>query len=304
MTVGDGSGPRSEAAGVISGGPIPIGVSLSTIGVGPDWWLDSARRLEAAGYSTVWAWDHHLARADARGRPRPVLEAWTILTAAAVATDRIAVGSHVLNVMNRHPAVLARMAATLQVLSGGRLVLGLGIGGNPLDHEPLGIPLPPVEERLARLEETVAVLRALWSGRPTDLEGRFVSLRGAVVAPVPEPPPPIVIAGQSVRGARLAARIGDAWTTPAERFDRLRPAFEAGLVEAGRPRAAVAVVVGFEGGRTGVDFLAGSPWIGDPVGTWRRWRAAGADAVVLTARTGADVDALVAAAERFLAASG
>lgn len=299
MTADGRSGEGAARGPLAAVGRIPIGVSLTTIGVRPDWWLDSARRLEAAGYSAVWVWDHHLARADSAGRPRPVLEAWTMLTAAAVTTSRIIVGSHVLNVMNRHPALLARMAATLQSLSGGRLVLGLGSGGNPLDHEPLGIPLPSIDERLARLEETVAVLRALWSGRPVDFEGRFVSLREAVIAPVPDPPPPIVVAGQSSRGARLAARIGDGWTTPSDRFARLRPAFEAGLAEAGRSRTEVTVIVGFEGGRTGVDFLAGSPWLEDPVGTWARWRAAGADTVVVTARTPSDVEALVRAAERW-----
>jgi alkanesulfonate monooxygenase SsuD/methylene tetrahydromethanopterin reductase-like flavin-dependent oxidoreductase (luciferase family) len=304
VTAASRSGPGSAGAAIVTAGPVPIGVSLSTIGVGPEWWLDAVRRLEAAGYSAVWVWDHHLARADGRGRARSVLEAWTMLTAGAMATSRIALGSHVLNVMNRHPALLARMAATLQVLSGGRLVLGLGIGGNPLDHEPLGIPLPSVEERLARLEETIAVLRALWSGRPVELEGRFVRLRQAVIAPVPDPPPPIVVAGQSSRGARLAARIGDGWTTPADRFERLRPVFEAGLLDAGRARSEVTVIVGFEGGRSGVDFLAGSPWIADPVGTWARWRAAGADGVVVSARTEADVVALLTAAERFRRAAG
>jgi alkanesulfonate monooxygenase SsuD/methylene tetrahydromethanopterin reductase-like flavin-dependent oxidoreductase (luciferase family) len=86
------------------------------------WWLDSARRLDAAGYAGVWSWDHFVSRGV---RTDPVLEAWTTLTAAAMVTERVTVGTFVANVMNRHPAVVARMAAMLQEASGGRLVLGI-----------------------------------------------------------------------------------------------------------------------------------------------------------------------------------
>jgi alkanesulfonate monooxygenase SsuD/methylene tetrahydromethanopterin reductase-like flavin-dependent oxidoreductase (luciferase family) len=280
----------------IGAGRHPIGVSIGTIGATTDWWLESARRLEAAGYAGVWAWDHHGARAS---RPRTVLEAWTILTAAAVTTGRVAVGSHVLNVMNRRPAVLARMAATLQGVSHGRLVLGIGIGGHPDDHEPLGIELPSVDERVARLEAAVAVMRALWAGSPATLDQPFYPLHDALALPAPRPVPPILVGGQSSRGARLAASIGDGWTTRPDLLERLLPEYLDALGKAGRARGDVSVLVGWEGGRTGVDALAGSPWIAAPNETLARWQEAGADGVVLTARTTADVDALVAAAERW-----
>ena len=106
--------------------PLPIGICLRTIRQDPAWWLESARRLDAAGYTGLWAWDHFMGV----GRtPVPVVESWTILAMAAGATSRATVGPFVLNVMNRHPAVVARMAATLQAASGGRLILGMGIGG-------------------------------------------------------------------------------------------------------------------------------------------------------------------------------
>ena len=89
---------------------IPIGVNLATIGVDAGWWLESARRCEAAGFRTVWAWDHFVSRGTLSD---PVLECWTMLTAAAATTSQLRVGSFVTNVMNRHPAVLARMAATV-----------------------------------------------------------------------------------------------------------------------------------------------------------------------------------------------
>jgi alkanesulfonate monooxygenase SsuD/methylene tetrahydromethanopterin reductase-like flavin-dependent oxidoreductase (luciferase family) len=287
-----GPAPRIAALGA---GRLPIGVSLGMIGESMAWWLDGARRLEAAGYAGLWAWDHF----RGRGRPKPVLEAWTSLSAAAVVTDRMTLGTHVLNVMNRHPSVLARMAATLQELSKGRLVVGLGIGGNPVDHEPLGIPLPPVSERMARLEEAVAVLRALWTGGPVSLEGRFQVLREAIAYPVPDPVPPILIAGQSSAGARLAARIGDGWTTRPDLLTRLRPAFDEALAGAGRDRRDVSIIVGWEGGAMGEDALRDSPWVRDPHATLAEWRARGADAVIITARTTRDVDALVEAAARW-----
>ena len=156
-----------------SAGAPRIGAVLSTIGVDAAWWLESARRLDAAGYSSVWAWDHFVSRGD---RTTPVLEAWTILSAAAVVTERVTIGPYVVNVMNRHPAVLARMASTLQAVSGGRLALGIGIGGHPAEHEAYGIDFPEPAARATRLRETIAALRALWSGGPATLDGEDVHL--------------------------------------------------------------------------------------------------------------------------------
>jgi alkanesulfonate monooxygenase SsuD/methylene tetrahydromethanopterin reductase-like flavin-dependent oxidoreductase (luciferase family) len=279
----------------VGGGRRPIGITLDTIGVGIDWWLAAARRLEAAGYAGVWSWDHHASR----GRPKPVLEAWTTLTAAAAITSRIGVGSHVLNVANRHPALLARMASTLQQLSRGRLALGLGIGGNPGDVEPFGFEPLSTAERVVRLESTIVILRALWSGEPVSLETPQLALRGGRALPVPDPVPPIVVGAQSATGARLAARLADGWSTRPDLLERLLPAYEDALASAGRARRDVSVLVGWEDGRSGEDALRGSPWIEDPAGTLDAWRAAGADGAILTARTDADVDALVEAAERW-----
>ncbi len=279
----------------VGGGRLPIGVTLDTIGVRTDWWLASARRLEAAGYAGVWIWDHHASG----GRPKSVLEAWTTLTAVAARTDRIAVGTHVLNVANRHPALLARMASTLQQVSHGRLVLGLGIGGNPIDVEPFGFEPLSVSQRVARLEATIAVLRALWTGEPAHVELTPYPLRGGRALPVPEPVPPIVVGAQSAAGAGIAARLADGWSTRPDLLARLRPAYEEALAAAGRARSEVSILVGWEDGRSGVDSLRGSQWVEDTVATLASWRAAGADGVILTARTDADVEALIRAAERW-----
>jgi len=275
---------------------LPIGVCLRSIRAEPGWWLESARRLDAAGYAGLWSWDHFVGRGD---RTVPVVEAWTILSMAAAVTHRTTVGPFVLNVMNRHPAVVARMASTLQIASAGRLVLGIGIGGAPREHAALGIPFPAAPERVARLEEAVAVIRALWAGGPVTRPSPFYPLADADAHPVPVQPPPIIIGGETVAGARLAARIGDGWTTFDDTFEAHLPRYLEALEAAGRRREEQRVLVGFQGDWLADEPLAGSPWVVAPGETWGRWRAAGADGVVLLARSTADVDALVDAAGRW-----
>lgn len=280
----------------VGGGRLPITVGLAGIAVEAAWWLESARRLETAGYAGVATWDHLVARES----PKPVLEAWTILTAAAATTRRVACWTHVLSVVRRHPVVLARMAATLAGIAPGRLVLGIGIGGNPMDHDAFGIPLPSVPERTGELEEAVTVLRLLWRGEPVSFEGRRFRLRDAQLVPALRPAPPIVVAGQSRAGARLAAQVGDGWTTNARQLDDLLPVYLDALAAAGRDRATVSVIAGWQGGRTGADALpSSSPWIAAPRETLDAWRARGVDGVNLVARTPADVDRLVEAASRW-----
>lgn len=255
---------------------IPVGVNLTTIGVDIRWWLESARRLEAAGYRTVWAWDHFVSR----GRlADPVLECWTTLAAAAAVTRQLRVGSFVTNVMNRHPAVLARMVATVADLAPGRVELGMGIGGHPAEHAAYGIEFPPPPERAARLVDAVAVIRALFTGGPVSHDGAWYRLDEAHASPAPRPVPRIVIAGERPAGARLAARIGDAWTCPDSAYERLRPVFDAALEVAGRDRSDVAVVVGCDLPRG--DEASRAPAIVDPVAWAEGWRARGADELVL-----------------------
>jgi alkanesulfonate monooxygenase SsuD/methylene tetrahydromethanopterin reductase-like flavin-dependent oxidoreductase (luciferase family) len=276
---------------------LPIGVVLGAVGVDVGWWLDSARRLDAAGYAGVWSWDHFISRGV---RTDPVLEAWTTLTAAAMVTERLAVGTFVANVMNRHPAVLARMAATLQEASGGRFTLGIGIGGHPVEHEAYGIDFPPPAERARHLEEAVAVLRALWTGGPVTRPSDLYPLRDAHAFPVPTPPPQILIGAGTPAGARLAARIGDGWAAESDTFEKLLPHYLESLADAGRRRAGQRVVLGFGGRRKrGDDPLAAEPLLVAPRAELARWRDIGADDLLLTARTTDDVDALVDAAERW-----
>jgi alkanesulfonate monooxygenase SsuD/methylene tetrahydromethanopterin reductase-like flavin-dependent oxidoreductase (luciferase family) len=278
------------------GEPLPIGVCLRAIRAEPVWWLESARRLDAAGYKGLWCWDHFVGR----GEPTvPVVENWTILAMAAAQTSRVTVGSFVLNVMNRHPALVARMASTLHIASGGRLVLGIGIGGAPREHAAYGMAFPEPPERVARLEEAVAVLRALWTGGPVTRDSPFYPLKDAAAYPIPVPPPPIVIGGETAAGARLAGRIGDGWSAFDDNFEKHLPQYLESLEATGKHRAEQRVIVGFQGDWLGDEPLAESPWTRAPRETWDRWHAAGADEVIVLAKTTADVDALVGAVDRW-----
>jgi alkanesulfonate monooxygenase SsuD/methylene tetrahydromethanopterin reductase-like flavin-dependent oxidoreductase (luciferase family) len=192
------------------------------------------------------------------------------------------------------------MAATLQAASGGRLVLGIGIGGNPGEHEAYGIDFPDPHERAARLREAIAVIRALWAGGPATLDGEFYRLNDAHAFPEPDPVPPILVGAGTPAGVRLAAAHGDGWAAESDTFEGLEPRYREALEVAGRDRSNQRVVLGFGGSRKrDAPSLAGHPLVAAPRDEVARWRAAGADDVLITARTTDDVDALVAAVDRW-----
>jgi G6PDH family F420-dependent oxidoreductase len=262
---------------------IPVGINPTSIGVDADWWLSASRRAEEAGFGTTWIWDHFISRGV---KTDPLLECWTMLAAASVATERICLGSFVTNVMNRHPAVLARMVATVADLAPGRVELGIGIGGHPAEHEAYGIDWPAAGERAERLEEAIDVLRLLFTGGPVDYEGRYYRLREAHAFPAPRPVPRITIGGETPAGARLAARVADAWTCFADRFETLLPVFDEALAAAGRERADVPVLVGIDVGDAGRDLDA----------LTADWRARGATELIVSQVGPDDLDGLVEAA--------
>jgi coenzyme F420-dependent glucose-6-phosphate dehydrogenase len=218
---------------------------------------------------------------------------------AAARTTHVTVSTFVMNVMNRHPALVARMASTLQIASGGRLILGMGIGGAPKEHAAYGMPFPEAPERVTRLEEAVAVIRALWTGGPVTRPSPFYPLEDAVAYPVPDPPPPVVIGGETAAGARLAGRIGDGWTAFEDNFERHLPLYLESLAATGRRREDQTVLVGFQGDRLAYESIRETPWIEAPRETWERWHEAGADGTIVLARTTDDVDALVEAVGRW-----
>jgi alkanesulfonate monooxygenase SsuD/methylene tetrahydromethanopterin reductase-like flavin-dependent oxidoreductase (luciferase family) len=281
----------------VSSDRLPIGVCIRSIRAEPGWWLESARRLDAAGYAGIWCWDHFTGQGT--DKTVPVVECWTALAMAAAATTRVTVAPFVLNVMNRHPAVVARMASTLHLASGGRLLLGIGIGGAKKEHDAYGIDFPEAPERVARLEEAVAVIRALWTGGPVTRASRFYPLHEAYAHPVPATPPRIIVGGETRPGARLAARIGDGWSTFDDNFEANLPVYLETLEAEGRRREDQLVLVGFQGDWLGEESVTDSPWVVEPREAWDRWHAAGADGAIVLARSTADVDALVDAVARW-----
>jgi alkanesulfonate monooxygenase SsuD/methylene tetrahydromethanopterin reductase-like flavin-dependent oxidoreductase (luciferase family) len=191
------------------------------------------------------------------------------------------------------------MASTLHIASGGRLVLGIGIGGAPKEHVAYGIDFPAAPERVTHLEEAVAVIRALWTGGPVTRDSPFYPLRDAVAHPVPDPPPPIIVGGETAAGARLAGRIGDGWTAFDDNFETNLPVYLESLEASGRRREDQRLIVGFQGDWLSDESIVDSPWVTAPRDTWERWQAAGADGAIVLARTTEDVDALVDAVERW-----
>ena len=273
-----------------------IGVVIRSIRAEPVWWLESAVRLDAAGYAGLWCWDHFMGRGDLTV---PVVESWTILSMAAARTSRVTIAPFVANVMNRHPAVLARMAGTLQIASGGRLILGIGIGGAPREHASYGIPFPEAPERVHHLEEAVATIRALWTGGPVSRASDLYPLENATAYPVPDPTPRIVIGGESRNGARLAARIGDGWSTFDDTFSANLPLYLETLEAEGGRRDDQLVLCGFQGDWLGDEDVAETEWVREPRAARERWAAAGADGAIVLARSTSDVDALVDAVGRW-----
>jgi len=163
-------------------------------------------------FESAWHWDHfYPLSGDMTG---PNLEAWTTLAALAQATKRIRVGCQVTGMIYRHPAVLANMAATTGIISGGRLELGIGAGWNQMECDAYGIELPPLKERFDRFDEGTEALIALLTQKVANFDGQYVNLTDAYCEPKPvqTPHPPITIGGKGPkRTLRAVARWAQHW---------------------------------------------------------------------------------------------
>ena len=169
-----------------------------------------ALAAEESGLDSVWCVDHLVGIPDPS---QPVLEGWTEIAAIAAITRRVRLGHLVLCVNYRQPALLAKMAATLDVISGGRMIVGLGAGWYQPEYEQYGYPFPPIGTRLAQLDETLHILRRMWTEERTTFEGRHFAVREAVSAPKPvQRRLPILIGGGGEKVLlRHVARHADIW---------------------------------------------------------------------------------------------
>jgi alkanesulfonate monooxygenase SsuD/methylene tetrahydromethanopterin reductase-like flavin-dependent oxidoreductase (luciferase family) len=243
----------------VAGRPIGVGLQLPEVEREVRWpeLRAIARLAEAAGFDSIWVGDHLLYR-YASGESRGPWEAWTTLAALAEATDRVALGPLVAASAFHAPFMLAKLAATVDEVSGGRLVLGLGAGWNDVEFAALGVPF---DHRISRFEEAFTVVRTLLAEGAIDFDGTYVQARDAELLPRPaRPGGPLLLIGSS--GPRMLAATApyvDAWNawyadtgnSPAG-VGPLRATVDAAAVAAGREPAAiehtVAVQVRMPGG--------------------------------------------------------
>ncbi len=216
---------------------VVIGFKTSPQGV--DWsTLDEtwAAAGELPVFESAWINDHLSDPLVERGGSS--LEPLTIAAALARRVPGRWIGVAVLSNTFRQPAVLAKQATALDLITGGRFILGLGAGWHEGEHETFGVPLPPIAERISRLSSAVRVLRALGSAEATvppgvTLDDPWYPLHGALNLPPPVTPggPPIWLGGQRSRGLRLAAELADGWVLPS--------AWNEGVAEFGQRRSAI-----------------------------------------------------------------
>jgi alkanesulfonate monooxygenase SsuD/methylene tetrahydromethanopterin reductase-like flavin-dependent oxidoreductase (luciferase family) len=221
--------------------------------------LELARRADAAGLDLVSVQDHPYQPA--------FLDAWTLLTAIALSTSRIGVFPNVVNLPLRPPAVLARTVASLDILSGGRVELGLGAGAFWDAIAAMGGPRRTAGESVDALREGIAVIRALWTPGPgARLAGRYYSLNGAKPGPLPAHDVGIWVGAYKERMLRLTGEVGDGWLpsspyAPPEQLTAMNAVIDAAAEAAGRSPAAVRRIYNIAGsfGGSGSDFLQGPP---------------------------------------------
>ena len=189
----------------------------------------TVQRAEALGFHSVWVSDHVVApRHFVPKFGSTFYDAFVILSYMGAITQRVKLGSTIIVVPYRNPLVVAKMLSTLDVLSGGRVIFGVGVGGAPDEFEALGVPS---QERGRRADEYLRLMVALWTEDPTTFTGRYFSFTGVRFQPKPhqKPHPPIWVGGHSDAALRRAVALGDAWhpmaiplTTLGEHIARLR----------------------------------------------------------------------------------
>ena len=197
--------------------------------------LGDAQLAEEVGLDSIWMADHLLPTMDVEGN---VFEGWTAMAALAGSTERVRLGHLVLAASFRNPGLMAKMAATLDHASAGRLDLGLGAGWFEAEYQAFGYRFPSPGERRRYFEEYLDALRLLFTGGPVDYAGEFIKLDKAYCRPVPlqQPTPPIVVGAARPMMLDLVGRKADVWNCPSGLIPRLEQARERVMEAAdGRP---------------------------------------------------------------------
>ncbi len=225
--------------------PLRVGVQLPEVERDVRWAEYEAMALaaEEVGFDSIWLGDHLLYRGD--GRPeRGSWEAWTLLSALAAVTSRVRLGPLVACASFHAPGLIAKMAATIDEVSGGRLMLGLGAGWNEVEYRAFGFPY---DHRISRFEESFEIVRRLVAGERVTLEGRFWQVEDVVLLPRPARRIPLMVGSNGDRMLSITLPYVDAWNTwyasygnTVEGFAELNARIDAAAAEAGRDPGHVA----------------------------------------------------------------
>ncbi len=236
--------------------PCKVGVQLPEVERFVAWpdYLDLARRAESAGYDSIWVGDH-LVYDLPDGSTRGPYEAWTTLAAIAAVTERVEIGPLVASTSFHAPAMLAKQAATVDAISQGRLIVGLGAGWNRREFDAYGFPY---DRRVSRFEEALAIIAPLLREGRATFHGRFYEVDDCVLDPRPvrQGGPPIMLGSNSPRMLRIGLPVVDSWNVwwsiydnSVERFAQLRSEVDAVVPEGRSVEATAAVLVGLPEGR-------------------------------------------------------
>jgi len=221
--------------------PLRFGLKLS----GQDCTIEQLRAVwriaDDAGFDHVWDFDH-LASIGGDGPDRPIYEGWTLQAAMAEATKRVRIGCLVTGNTYRNPALLAKIAVTVDHLSGGRLEFGIGAAWAEIEHQMYGID--GLDHRVGRLSESLQIIKSLWTEERTNFEGRYYRMADAIANPKPlqKPHPPIWIGASGATTLRLVARHGDVWNVAGGepgRVKELTPMLEEACGSVGRNPAEI-----------------------------------------------------------------
>ncbi|MGZ4149000.1 MAG: LLM class flavin-dependent oxidoreductase [Actinomycetota bacterium] len=222
--------------------PLRVGIQLPEVEREVRWpeYVAMARAAEAAGFDSIWVGDHYLYRGD--GRPeRGPWEAWSMLAALAAVTGRVRLGPLVACLAFHEPAVLAKTAATVNEISGGRLVVGLGAGWNRTEFDAFGMAF---DRRAARFEEAFGLIRRLLAGERVTHSGDFFRLEDCVLLPAPTSPPTLMVGSTGPRVLAATLPWVDVWNTWFDWFGNTpegsaakRAEIDAGCERAGRDPA-------------------------------------------------------------------